>query len=171
MTKLKLFLANPFGFSIFVLRLILNKGELKFKKKLLRTRYSIHPSVGVHLETAIYGLGKITIGENTYFGKNTFVVSNPANAHIMFGKNCRISHGCQFRTEDNDPTTLKLDKPIKNYSNIEIGNNCWIGANVFVRGGVKLGNNVTVGANSVVLSSFPSDVIIGGVPAKILKAI
>ncbi|MEQ1734610.1 MAG: hypothetical protein ABL940_13115 [Bacteroidia bacterium] len=37
--------------------------------------------------------------------------------------------------------------------------------------GVTLGNNVTVGANSVVTKSFPSNVVIAGCPAKIIKYI
>jgi maltose O-acetyltransferase len=36
---------------------------------------------------------------------------------------------------------------------------------------VELGDNVVVGANAVVTKSFPSNVIIAGVPAKVIKQI
>jgi acetyltransferase-like isoleucine patch superfamily enzyme len=56
-------------------------------------------------------------------------------------------------------------------ASIKIGENCWIGNSVTILKGVELGDNVTVAANSVVTKSFPSNVVIAGVPAKIIKYI
>ena len=36
-------------------------------------------------------------------------------------------------------------------------------------GGVKIGNNVTIAPNAVVVKDVPDNVVVGGVPAKILK--
>lgn len=55
------------------------------------------------------------------------------------------------------------------YASVTIGKNCWLGNSVTILPGVSLGDNVTVGANSVVTKSFPSNVVIAGVPAKIIK--
>lgn len=52
---------------------------------------------------------------------------------------------------------------------IEIGNNVWLGDKVAVLGGVKIGDNVIVGANSVVTRSIPSNCVVAGIPAKIIK--
>ena len=52
---------------------------------------------------------------------------------------------------------------------VKIGKNCWLGANAVILPGVVLGDNVTVGAGSVVTKSFESNVILGGVPAKVIK--
>jgi maltose O-acetyltransferase len=52
---------------------------------------------------------------------------------------------------------------------IVIGDNVWIGANATICPGVTLGNGVVVGAGAVVTKSFPDNVVVGGVPAKILK--
>ena len=167
--KIILILKHPISFLVFGLDSFINKRILKFKRKMLQMKYAIPNSVGFHRNTYIYGNGVIQIGENTYFGKNTFVVSNPKESKIVIGQNCRISHGCHFRTEDNDPSTLHLEKPVKLSNDILIGDNCWIGANVFVRGGVQIGNNTTIGANSVVTKSFPENSIIAGVPARLIK--
>jgi acetyltransferase-like isoleucine patch superfamily enzyme len=51
---------------------------------------------------------------------------------------------------------------------IRIGRDCWIGANAVILPGVALGDGVVVGAGAVVTRSFPSRVVIGGVPAELL---
>lgn len=52
---------------------------------------------------------------------------------------------------------------------VVIGKNVWIGESVAIMPGVTLGDNVIVGANAVVTHSFPDNVVIAGVPAKIIK--
>lgn len=51
---------------------------------------------------------------------------------------------------------------------VKIGNNSIIGYRALILPDVTLGNNVSVGAGAVVTKSFPDNVIIGGVPAKII---
>ena len=55
--------------------------------------------------------------------------------------------------------------------NVSIGRNCWLAKGVSIMPGVTLGNNVTVGANAVVTKSFPDNVVIGGIPAAIIKTL
>ncbi|MDN5091633.1 hypothetical protein [Aliarcobacter butzleri] len=47
-------------------------------------------------------------------------------------------------------------------------NNCWI-ANVVIMPEVSIGNNVIIGAGSIVTKSFPSNCVIAGNPAKIIR--
>lgn len=51
----------------------------------------------------------------------------------------------------------------------KIGNNVLIGTGAKILGDISIGANVKIGANSVVLKSFPANVTIAGVPAKIVK--
>lgn len=50
-----------------------------------------------------------------------------------------------------------------------IGNNVYMAKGSIIFGGITIGNNVTIGANAVVNRSVPDNVIVAGVPAKILK--
>ena len=50
-----------------------------------------------------------------------------------------------------------------------IGENCMIGIGAYIMGGVKIGNQVIVGAGSVVTKDVPSNCIVAGNPAKVLK--
>jgi acetyltransferase-like isoleucine patch superfamily enzyme len=54
---------------------------------------------------------------------------------------------------------------------IKLGNNIWVGAKVTFLDGCQVGNNSVVAAGAVVNGIFPDNVVLGGVPAKILKSI
>lgn len=50
-----------------------------------------------------------------------------------------------------------------------LGNDIFIGSGAKIIGSVSVGNNVTIGANAVVNASFPDNVVVAGVPAKIVR--
>ncbi len=52
-----------------------------------------------------------------------------------------------------------------------IGNHVEFGANAIVIGDVQIGDNVKIAAGSVVTHDVPSNCIVGGVPAKVIKII
>jgi acetyltransferase-like isoleucine patch superfamily enzyme len=52
---------------------------------------------------------------------------------------------------------------------IIIGENCWIGNNTIILKNSKIGDNSIVAAGALVSGIFPKNVVIGGVPAKIIK--
>ena len=62
-----------------------------------------------------------------------------------------------------------LAREVYSKGEIVIGKNVWLGDKVTILPGVHLGDNVIVGANSVVTRDFPSDVVIAGNPAQIIK--
>ncbi|WP_226999745.1 acyltransferase [Microbulbifer aggregans] len=84
--------------------------------------------------------------------------TNPAGVYI--GAGSYLAFGSTILTHD---MSRDLNKPVK------IGKNCFIGANAILLPGVELGDQVIVGAGSVVTKSFPSNVIVTGNPAKIVK--
>lgn len=52
----------------------------------------------------------------------------------------------------------------------QIGDNVWIGPGAKIFGKIHIGDRCVIGANAVVNKSFPEDVTIAGVPAKVIGA-
>ncbi|MBR3612339.1 MAG: acyltransferase [Bacteroidaceae bacterium] len=50
-----------------------------------------------------------------------------------------------------------------------IGKRCFIGANAIIMCGVKIGDSVIVGSGAIVTKDVPSNCIVAGNPAKIIK--
>lgn len=78
---------------------------------------------------------------------------------VKCGKNCTVL----------PMVLLGKKRPTDTEFNIEIGDNCYISTGATILGPVKIGNNVTIAAGAVVLNDVPDNVVVGGIPAKILK--
>ncbi|SEP81899.1 serine O-acetyltransferase [Hyunsoonleella jejuensis] len=50
-----------------------------------------------------------------------------------------------------------------------IGENVFIATGAKILGPIVIGNNVTIGANAVVVKNVPDNVVVAGIPAKIIK--
>lgn len=84
---------------------------------------------------------------------------------VRVKKNCRIGRNCTML-----PGVVIGNKHLDGDDTfVVIGDNCYIGLGAKIFGEVKIGNNVTVGANAVVTKDIPDNVIVGGIPAKIIK--
>jgi serine O-acetyltransferase len=81
---------------------------------------------------------------------------------VSIGKNAVIYQGVTLGAKDMDFTFDSLHRPV-------VGDNVVVGAGAKVLGGIALGDNVIVAANSVLLMSVPADVVVAGIPAKIVK--
>lgn len=113
----------------------------------------------------------VKIGKNTRFtGKNIRFGSEPFL--ISIGSNCTVTSGVSFQTHDGGVALFrKVHKGMNVFGKITIGDNVFIGNNVIVMPGVTIGNNVVIGAGSIVTKNIPSDVVIAGIPAKIIKTL
>ena len=89
------------------------------------------------------------------------------NTTIEVGRGTIWAYNICIQTANHVPGNLKEYTT----ASVKIGRDCWLGNGVVITAGVELGDNVIVGANAVVTKSFPSNVIIAGVPAKIIKSI
>ncbi|MFE4714641.1 DapH/DapD/GlmU-related protein [Paenibacillus sp. NPDC056722] len=120
-------------------------------------------------------LKKLILGENCKLGDNVHIV---ASEKVVIGDNCLMaskifisdtSHGDYSKAElDSGPDTPPDERPLYTKP-VSIGNNVWIGENVCILLGVTIGNGCIIGANSVVNKDIPSNCIVAGSPARVIK--
>lgn len=108
----------------------------------------------------------IKIGNNVATNNNLFFCS--AN-FIEIGDNTRIGqYVCIMDFEAHEIDPLKRGQ-LGEIGNVIIGKNVWIGNNVTILKNSEIGDNSIIATGAVVAGKFPANVIIGGVPAKIIK--
>lgn len=96
----------------------------------------------------ILDIAPVTIGNDCMIGPNTLITSV---GHPLSAKGRRQK--------------LAFGKPVT------IGNDVWIGGNCTILQGVTIGDNVVVAAGAVVTKDVPSNCVVAGVPAKIIKTL
>jgi acetyltransferase-like isoleucine patch superfamily enzyme len=120
--------------------------------------------------------GVISVGENSMFNGVCVV----AYESVVIGKNCQIASSTMIADTNFhpvDPVERELQVTGKEFpfssvrnAKIQIGDNVWIGWNCTILKGVEIGDNSIVAAGSVVTSGhYPSNSIIAGNPAKVIK--
>ena len=115
---------------------------------------------------------KIVIGKNFSCNGCTMEVHDEANTTIKIGDDCLFSYGIILRPSDGhtiyDIGSGKiLNQPC---DGITIGNHVWVGMSAKFLKDSGVGNNTVVGADSLVTRKFDEEnVVVGGVPAKVLK--
>lgn len=110
----------------------------------------------------------IYIGERTEIGGANIVCCGE-NSKISIGKDCLLASNIDLRSCDGH-AIYQNNRIINNSKNIFISNNVWIAQNVNILKGANIGANSVVGMNSIVTSNnFNNNVIIAGVPAKVIK--
>ena len=98
--------------------------------------------------------------------------------NFPLGKRCHLEHSqCSFinaRSIGHDFYCLHnvtIGNKLSKGSNPSLGNNVRVFTGAVIIGNIKIGDNVIVAANSVVNKDVPSNCVVAGVPAKIIKYI
>ncbi len=95
-------------------------------------------------------------------GKSAFVLNHPYGTIINAKKIGDNFTCCQL-------TTIGNKVHGRNDLIPTIGNNVSLGSSVTIIGDITIGDNVVVGAGSVVVKDVPSNVVVAGNPARIVK--
>ena len=174
-------------------KVFLGKSVELFNKK----NMIIGNNVNIGDFVKLYALGKepLTIGDNVNIGSfSQIVISttfNDLGKYIKIGNNVGIGEfsyigGAGGVSIDNDTiigqyfsihpenhiytnNNLLIREQGVSRKGVQVGSNCWIGAKVTLLDGVTVGNNCIIAAGAVVTKSIPDSVLVGGVPAKIIK--
>ena len=111
-------------------------------------------------------------GKNIKLGRHVFINAGCCfqdQGGIEIGDNVQIGHQTVIATLNHDLNPDKRWNMIP--APVKIGNNVWIGSHATILAGVTIGDNSVVAAGAVVTKDVPANVVVGGVPAKIIKVI
>ncbi len=141
-----------------------------------KTFSSCGKHVRIPVNCAFSGCENITVGDYVYFGVGTQVLTTKAKLtignYVMFGPRINIVTG-DHRTDVLGKymcTITDADKRPEDDQDVVIEDDVWIGANATILKGVTIGRGSVIAAGSVVNKSCPPYSIVGGVPAKVIKA-
>ena len=166
----------------------------RFYRILIQKRYksSLFIQKGVRIASPekiqIHGTGSLLIGINSIIEEDSLL---NVSGDCLIGQNCylstRVLIGCADSIKIGDqvaigPNVVFLDSN-HNFGDINlpivkqgattkpivIHSNCWIGANVTILPGVTLNSGVVVAAGAVVTKNFGPNLLIGGVPAVVIR--
>lgn len=110
----------------------------------------------------------IKVGDNFYANNNLTMLDCSVieiGDNVFFGPNVTIT------TASHPLESKPRVEGVEFAFNVKIGNNVWIGSSAVVLPGVTIGDDAVVAAGAVVNKDVPASVVVGGVPAKILKNI
>lgn len=138
-----------------------------------------------------------SIGAHTILGCWNKYQDQIFNPQIIIGNNCTIGEYCQITAThliqigdgiltgryvyigdnahgglSNEESTIPpVKRKLVSKGGVCIGKNVWIGDRVSILGGVTIGDNVIIGAGAVVTHNIPSNSLVAGMPAKVIKRI
>ncbi|WP_406608874.1 sugar O-acetyltransferase [Agarivorans sp. JK6] len=110
----------------------------------------------------------ISVGDNTYINMGVTMLDN---APVKIGNNVLIGPNSQFYTPTH-PLDYQRRRTweVKSLP-ITVEDDVWIGGNVVVCQGVTIGARSVVAAGSVVTKNVEPDSLVGGMPAKCIRAL
>lgn len=138
-----------------------------------------HCGKGVYLRpmsSDIKGYENLSVGDGTSIPKGSVIYCTDApctiGKKVVFGPRPTIitgDHRIDLRDKEIIDVTREEKLP-ENDQPVVIEDGCWIGANVTILKGVTIGRGSVVAAGAVVTRSCEPYSIIGGVPAKLIRA-
>jgi acetyltransferase-like isoleucine patch superfamily enzyme len=113
---------------------------------------------------------RIELGDRVEFNNNAMLKSEGPGIRVgrdgLFGANVEIFDS---NFHDLDPRRRRRGQP--RMALVDIGENVFVGMGVKILQGVTIGANSVIGAGAVVTSSIPADVVAGGNPARVIRAL
>jgi acetyltransferase-like isoleucine patch superfamily enzyme len=134
-----------------------------------RVRLSGRSSIG--FLNRVHSDPEFIVGDRVFIGHQcTFNIGQS----IVIGNDCLIAGGVSMRDNDGHPldaAARRRGNPVDKHSiePIRLGNDIWVGEGARILKGVTIGDRSIVAAGAIVVHDVPSDVIVAGCPARIIR--
>ena len=112
---------------------------------------------------------ELRIGERTFVGHHSHLACTENGSKLTIGNDSMLSSYVQVRTGDSHSIVDMDGNRINKAQSIFIGDHCWLGEGAKVLKGVTLEGDDVVSTGAIVTKSFVKNVLLAGVPAKVLK--
>ncbi len=112
---------------------------------------------------------ELSIGERTFVGHHSHLACTEDGCKLIVGSDGMISSYVQVRTGDSHSIFDIEGNRINKAQSVFIGDHCWLGEGSKVMKGVTLEGDNIVSTGAIVTKSFGKNVLLGGIPAKVLK--
>lgn len=126
-------------------------------------------SVKERVKIAMFGHdAQLNIGDGTTMVYTDINVNT--GGKVSIGKHCMFAMAISIKQSDQHLIFDKSTHERINYPrDIVIGNHVWIGREAQILGGAEIGDGSVCGARTVTSGKFPSNVIIAGCPARVVR--
>jgi acetyltransferase-like isoleucine patch superfamily enzyme len=157
--------------------------------RILRRRFKAGRNLRIDGRLVVRGPGAVVLGDNVRIGMTVTPWTYAADAVITIGNDSFVNGtsfacarevriGCRAilgrsSIMDTDFHSVRIDRhdrsaPIR-VAPVILEDNVWIGAQAGILPGTRIGANSIVGFGAVCAGVFPSNVVIAGNPAKVIK--
>ncbi len=125
---------------------------------------------GTKLGTFVEVQKGASIGKNCKISSHTFICEG-----VHIGDGCFIGHGVLF-INDKYPKSVNPDGSMQTEEDWQvletnIEENVSIGSGAVIMGGIKIGKGAMIGAGAVVTKDIAKNIIVAGVPARVMKKV
>jgi len=183
--------ASDFAIALREARAIAKGMWCRVYYRLRGTRFQAGRNLRVEGRLVIRGPGTVIFGDNVRVGMTVTPWTHDADAVISIGSDSFINgaaFGCQRAIHigkraiigkasimDTDFHSVEIDRhrpgaPVR-VAPVTLGDNVWIGAQAGILPGTAIGCNSVVGFGAVCTGVFPSNVVIAGNPAKVIRSL
>jgi len=113
-------------------------------------------------------IGSVEIGNYVEVGNFTAIARGTLNntiidSHVKIDNLVHIAHNCVIGENSMIIACAEIS------GSTTVGKNCWLGVGCATMQKIKLGDNCLVGVGSVVLKDVPSNAVMAGNPAKLIR--
>jgi maltose O-acetyltransferase len=148
------------------------------------------PYTGDSIRLLLLRAGGVRIGTGTGIGGRIWVAGGARPAtRIEIGEDCFLNDGCRFDVSasvaigdrvffGHDVAVLTATHAMGDHRQraghtiaapVTIESGAWVGARATILGGIRIGAGSVVAAGAVVTRSVPSNTLVGGVPATVIR--